>query len=304
MQSESAGGPRLLARDSLGAAETAPLAAEVTAAPVAPWYLRCGLRRVPGLRALYRWLTESRSEFIPPVVGGRNRALELGCATGRFLERLREHGWNARGVEPAESPAGEARRRGFDIHTGTLESAAFPDGSFDAVFGWMVLEHLSHPRETLWEIARTLRPDGWLAFSVPNVACWERIIFRSCWYVWEPPRHLQHFSSASLRRLLRDAGFDRVEVIHQRNLLNVAGSLGLVVHRLAPRSQLARRLLDFPDNPTMWSQLLMAPLAILLAALRQSGRLTIVARRTVGTDDRPVETTASTRSPESQQPAS
>ena len=247
--------------------------------PPEPWYLRLGLRRVPGLRALYCWLSDSRADFIPPVENGRDRALELGCATGSFLEKLRDAGWQARGVEPASAAADEARRRGFEIHTGTLDSADFAEETFNAICAWMVIEHVPHPRSSLSEVARVLRPDGWFTFSVPNAACWERLFFRGCWYVWEPPRHLQHFTPASIRRLLTDAGFDRIQIIHQRNLLNVIGSLGLLVHRVAPGSRLARRLLDYPDNPTMWLQLLMAPLSILLAALKQGGRLTIVARK-------------------------
>ncbi|MHC4879831.1 MAG: class I SAM-dependent methyltransferase [Planctomycetota bacterium] len=257
--------------------EPANLAEE--SAPPEPWYLRLGLRRIPGLRALYYWLSDSRADFVPPVENDCGRAVELGCATGRFLEKLRDAGWQACGIELATAAADEARRRGFEIHTGTLEDAEFAEESFDAACAWMVIEHVPDPRGTLTEIARVLRPDGWLAFSVPNAACWERLLFRSCWYVWEPPRHLQHFTPASIRRLLTDAGFDRIQIIHQRNFLNVVGSLGLVIHYIAPASRLARCLLRFPHNPTMWWQLAMSPLAILLAALKQSGRLTIVARK-------------------------
>ena len=255
-----------------------------TAEPSKPWYLRIGLRRVPGLRILYRWLSDSRAEFIPPVQDGRDRAIELGCATGGFLQKLRDAGWQIQGIEPAAEAAEVARGAGFDIHTGTLESVAIPNESFNAACAWMVIEHLPDPRSSLSEIARVLRPDGWFAFSVPNAGCWERLLFGSCWYVWEPPRHLQHFTSACIRSLLADAGFDRIQITHQRNLLNIVGSLGLVIHRMAPNSRLARRLLNYPDNPTMWWQLLMAPVAILLAALNQGGRLTIVARK-AGTPD-------------------
>jgi len=244
-----------------------------------PWYLRFGLRRVPGLRSLYRWLSDSRADFMPPVKDGHDQIVELGCATGSFLEKLRDAGWLACGVEPAAAAADEARRRGFEIHTGTLESAEFCDESFDAACAWMVIEHVPDPRRSLSEIARVLRPDGWFAFSIPNAGCWERLVFASCWYVWEPPRHLQHFTPACIRQLLTDAGFDRIQIVHQRNLLNVIGSLGIVVDRVFPRSRLGRRLMKYPDNPTMWPQLVMAPLAILLSVLKQGGRLTIVARK-------------------------
>ena len=244
-----------------------------------PWYLSPAVRRIPGLRSLYYWLADSRSEFLPTPDAQHCRALEIGCAVGRFLERLRDAGWNAQGLEPVDSAAELARRNGFDVQTGLIEDAEFEQNSFDAVFAWMVVEHLPDPATALSRINGWLRDGGCLSISVPNAACWERFVFQRFWYVWELPRHLHHFSPARIRLLLEDSGFTDVTILHQRNLLNVVGSLGLLATRFAPGNQLARRILDYPDNPGMWSQLLMAPLAILLAAFRQGGRLTIVARK-------------------------
>lgn len=243
-----------------------------------PWYLSSWVRRIPGLRSLYYWLADSKSEYIPQVDNSRKRALEIGCATGSFLMRLREEGWDATGVELAEAPAGEAARRGFDVHIGTLESAAFADASFDAVFAWQVVEHLPDPKQTLREIHRVLKPRGWFAFSVPNFACWERWVFGRCWHTLELPRHLHQFTPRTLRMMLSETGFDSVKIIHQRNVLNIILSLGIVLRRRFPDSTLGQRLIDFTDQPTMWWQLILAPLAKLLAVLRQGGRLTVIAR--------------------------
>ncbi len=244
-----------------------------------PWYLRPAFRRIPGLRSLYYWLSDSRSEFLPTPDAEHCQALEIGCAVGRFLERLRDAGWNAQGLEPVDSAAEQARQNGFDVWTGLIEDAEFEQETFDAVFAWMVIEHLPDPAAALSQINGWLRDGGCLSISVPNAACWEPFVFRKFWYVWELPRHLHHFSPARIRLLLEDSGFTDVTIIHQRNLLNVVGSLGLLATRFAPGSRLARRILDYPDNPRMWSQLLIAPVAILLAALKQGGRLTIVARK-------------------------
>jgi SAM-dependent methyltransferase len=242
------------------------------------WYLSPSVRRIPGLRRLYYWLADSKSDFIPAVQRTPRTALEIGCSTGKFLARLRKDGWEASGVELAETPAREAARQGFDVHVGTLESAAFPTASFDAVFGWHVIEHLHEPKQTLQEIHRILKPRGWIAFSMPNFASWERKLFGQCWYTLELPRHLHHFSPKSLRKILSETGFDSIEIIHQRNLLNVVGSLGIAWRRKFPHGTLGQRLIDFTDQPTMWWQLCLAPLAKLLAFLRQGGRLTVIAR--------------------------
>lgn len=245
-----------------------------------------GLRHIPGLRAFYHWLTDKRSEILPPPPETGGSALELGCATGRFLERLRNAGWQAKGIELVPEAAARARNRGFTVHEGTLESFPFPDESFDAVFAWMVVEHLPDPAGTLRELHRILRPDGRLYFSVPNFGCWERYIFRSNWWALELPRHLQHFTPATIRQMLRDTGFDQPAIIHQQNALNIISSLGIVLRRIGLKNW-GDRCIAFTDNPTMGWQLALAPPAKVLAWIRQGGRLTIATRKLRPASDSP-----------------
>jgi len=252
-----------------------------TAAPAAttqPWYLSPLVRRIPGLRRLYYWLSESYAQIIPAVSSSPKRALELGCADGRFLERLAREGWEAEGIEPAEEPARRTQARGLTVHFGRLEPGAFPAGSFDAVFAWMVLEHVHEPLATLREIRRVMKDSGWLVFSVPNFACWERRLFGRYWYALQLPTHLHQFTPKTLNQMLRRAGFESVRVIHQRNILNLPGSIGLWLRDRFPRSRLGPALLRFIDDPGLWGTLVMAPPAVLLAWLHQGGRLTVVAR--------------------------
>lgn len=243
-----------------------------------PWYLNNAVRGIPGLKSLYYWLSDNRSEVLPAPASDHCKAVELGCATGKYLVRLHDAGWIAEGIELVESAAAEARSMGFPTHVGTLESAELPGNSYGGAFAWHVLEHLPDPRATLTEFHRVLKNDGILAFSSPNVSCWEPVVFGRSWYVWELPRHLQFYGPGSIRRLLTETGFDEIRIVHQRTLLNVVGSVALFLKRVSPNSKLARKMLSYPDHPSMWWQLLLAPAAIFLAAIRQGGRLTVVAR--------------------------
>ena len=71
------------------------------------------------------------------------RALELGCSHGAFLQQLRDCGWECVGIEPAAEVASRAAERGLDVRVGSLESLVatdpqtFAPSSFDAVFAWM-----------------------------------------------------------------------------------------------------------------------------------------------------------------------
>lgn len=242
------------------------------------WYLSSGFRRIPGLRALYYWLTDTRSNYLPFPPTRNARAIELGCATGIFLAKLADAGWKAEGVELVESAASESQRQGFSVHVGTLQSAELSSNTYEVAFAWMVIEHLPDPKSAFCEFHRILKHEGQFAFSVPNVSCWEPFFFGRSWYVWEVPRHLQYFGPRSLSQLLTECGFDEIQIVHQRNILNVIGSLGIALRRLRPKSNLAERLIDCPNRLSMWWQLLLAPAAIFLAMIRQGGRLTVIAR--------------------------
>lgn len=241
------------------------------------------------LRRLVLWWIESRAAPIPFVCPShltpRPRALELGCSHGAFLKQLRERGWECIGIEPAAEVAQCASERGFDVRVGSLESAAaadpriFAPESFDAVFAWMVVEHLHDPVATLRQARELLKPGGTLSFSVPNFGCWERRAFGRFWYALQLPTHLQHLTPASIRRLLAASGWELVELIPQRNVNNLIGSLGLWLRTKFPHWSLGERLIRWTDNPSALGLCLLAPLARLLAAMRQAGRLTVIARR-------------------------
>ncbi len=140
---------------------------------------------------------------------GNGRLLDVGCATGQFLAHMQAAGWQVAGVEFSPHAAAFAREQyGLDVQTGTLEDAAFADGSFDVVTLWDVLEHVQDPKGTLAEIARVLRPGGLLVVSTPNPTCVEAHLFGSHWIGWERPRHLHLFTPNLLRCYLRDAGFE------------------------------------------------------------------------------------------------
>ena len=233
---------------------------------------------VPGLRGLYYWLKETGAEFVPPVQEPQPQALELGCGNGNFLEILRDKGWHAQGLEPADAPVAAVRRKGFTVHHGVFGPALYEEHSLDAVFAWMVLEHLHDPPGTLREIHRILKPNGWLVLSVPNWGCWEPKVLGRYWYSLQLPTHLHQFTPRILRNTLAECGFEQIRVVHQRNVFNLIGTLGLWLREKFPNGRLAPKLLDFIANPSVRGQLALAPLGKVLAWTRQGGRLTITAR--------------------------
>ena len=243
-------------------------------------------RRSGWLKRFVLWWIDSRAARLPAELDSltETRILELGCGTGDYLDMLRQRGWRCVGVEPSESAARVASERGLQVITGSLESACglepeLQPASFDAILAWMVVEHLHDPIATLRLARELLKPRAWLLLSVPNFGCWERLVFGRFWYALQLPTHLQHFTPCTIRRLLEASGLELVELIPQRNVNNLVGSVGLWLRTQFPSWSMGERLIRWTDNPSALGLCLLSPVARLLALIRQSGRLTVVARR-------------------------
>jgi len=234
--------------------------------------------RAPGLLARALGLG---NPGLPELPAGA-RVLEIGCAAGAFLASLRDRGWCLEGIEPSPTAAAYARDvRGLDVRCGTIETVDLPEAAFDLVFAWHVVEHFAHPVRTLTAIRRVLKPGGLLCLSLPNAGAIEARIFGSYWGAWDPPLHYYHFTPASISAVLEKAGFAVTDIQHQRNVANIAQSLGAFLRDRRAGSALGRYLLRFgegvPHEATITA--VTKPLAVLLAAMRQGGRITVVGRR-------------------------
>lgn len=135
------------------------------------------------------------------------RALDVGCGPGLYLDRLRRRGWQVEGTDRSPAAVRLTRRRGLTVHHGPLAELDLPSDSFDLVTLWHVLEHLEDPLGDLLTIRRLLRPGGELMLEVPNFASVTSRWAGASWFSLQVPVHLQHFSPASLDRLLHRAGF-------------------------------------------------------------------------------------------------
>ena len=136
----------------------------------------------------------------------RGRLLDLGCATGHYLNYVKSHShWQVQGVELDQTAAEFARQQfDIDVYTGELHNASFDDEYFDAVSMWDVLEHLANPIDTLREIRRILKPDGILIFRVPIIDSLDAKLFGRYWAGLDVPRHLYIYSKDALFRLLQE----------------------------------------------------------------------------------------------------
>ena len=70
------------------------------------------------------------------------------------------------------------------------------------------------PKDVLRAAAHALRPRGVLGITVPNLDSWSFQKFRGHWLGLDVPRHLTHFTPATLCSMVEAAGF-RILLVEQ-----------------------------------------------------------------------------------------
>jgi len=155
------------------------------------------------------WLFRGRRlEMVQKHIKPPGRILDIGCARAHMLSMARDKGWDAYGLEYNAESARHAREgRGLDVRTGNVWDAGFPEGFFDVITIWHVIEHLKDPFRTIQECAKLLRPGGILVVSIPNFDSWQSRLSGRWWFHLDVPFHLYHFSARNFGALLEREGF-------------------------------------------------------------------------------------------------
>jgi len=168
-----------------------------------------------GQNSLIRWV-HRKAALAPYKQSGS--ILDLGCSSGAFLQSLPAADWQLYGIEMSAESAKEAQRKtGANVFVGEIDQAGFPPASFDVITCFDVLEHLYEPRRVMAKVAEWLKPGGIFYVLVPNIDSAEARIFGTYWHGLELPRHLFHYSPASLTFLAESAGLSQVSLETRRN---------------------------------------------------------------------------------------
>jgi len=139
--------------------------------------------------------------------------LDIGCATGQFLNFMAAHGWKTTGIEPDE------KTRRYAISEYGLKVLpenklyTLPKSSFDVITMWHVLEHVSDLKDRMNQLKSLLKPAGTLVIAVPNCESYDAIKYGAFWAGYDLPRHLYHFAKDDMKLLLDSHGFTLVTIL-------------------------------------------------------------------------------------------
>jgi 2-polyprenyl-3-methyl-5-hydroxy-6-metoxy-1,4-benzoquinol methylase len=166
-----------------------------------------------------RYEANLRVELVSRYVAS-GRLLEIGAASGYFLDAAQKAGFSVSGIEPVTEVAEQARAQfGVDIAIGFLEDIALEPRSFDVVCAWHVLEHLRDPADAVERIAGALAPGGYFVAEVPNI---DSLVAKRRKLGWRPldlRHHVGHYNITAMTALLERAG---LKVVHTETFPTIA----------------------------------------------------------------------------------
>jgi len=162
-----------------------------------------------------RW-TERKADLAKYKQSGT--LLDLGCSSGSFLGFMQSESWKLYGIEMSAEGARTAEERSkAQVFVGDILDAPFPAEFFDAITCFDVLEHLYEPRRVMARVSEWLKPGGIFYVQVPSIDSAEARVFGTYWHGLELPRHLFHYSPASLKFLASSVGLRGVLLETRRN---------------------------------------------------------------------------------------
>ena len=166
---------------------------------------RAGTAEYFTLTSSHHSLTQTLLPLIEQHASGG--ILDLGAGSGAYRPVLERRGEAYVGVDT-------------QLYNGSLDVLAdgrqlpFAANAFDTVFCSQVLEHTPEPRRLLEEAYRVLAPGGVLILSVPHLS-----------YVHAAPEDYYRYTNYGLTFLLRQAGFEQIEVQPAGGVFSLLGSV-------------------------------------------------------------------------------
>ena len=127
--------------------------------------------------------------------------LDIGAGTGDFLSFIQSEFISVKGIEPNQKARELAQEKGISLEQDLKDVKG---KLFDVITMWHVLEHVPNLEETIRDVESLLKPNGILIIAVPNFYSFDAAYYKNFWAAFDVPRHLWHFSKASMNKLFSD----------------------------------------------------------------------------------------------------
>ena len=155
------------------------------------------------------------SKYVVPRQKDNIRILDIGSGTGYFLNAAKERGYTVTGIEK-DSNARDYAITNFGLNVKDEQSLwAIENELFDVITLWHVLEHIENLNEVVAKINSILKPNGVVIIALPNHDSYDAKKYKDFWAAYDAPRHLWHFTSNTVKKLL---GKHQFNIVKQKNM--------------------------------------------------------------------------------------
>jgi ubiquinone/menaquinone biosynthesis C-methylase UbiE len=135
----------------------------------AGWYER--ERHLP----YHRMLDDLEVELVERYAAGK-QVLEVGCGTGLILDRVAQFAAGSHGIDLSAGMLARAAARGLSVSQASATALPLPDASVDVAYSFKVLAHIPDIAGALSEMARVVRPGGYVIAEFYNARSLRRLV--------------------------------------------------------------------------------------------------------------------------------
>jgi ubiquinone/menaquinone biosynthesis C-methylase UbiE len=123
----------------------------------------------------HRMLDDLEVELVERYATGKT-VLEVGCGTGLILHRTARFARHAIGLDLSAGMLMKAQQRGLHVMQASATALPLPDASVDVAYSFKVLAHIPDIQRALREMARVVRPGGWVLAEFYNARSLRRLV--------------------------------------------------------------------------------------------------------------------------------
>jgi len=123
----------------------------------------------------HRMLDDLEVELVERYATGK-AVLEVGCGTGLILHRTARFARSAVGIDLSGGMLMKAQQRGLHVMQASATALPLAEASVDVAYSFKVLAHIPDIQAALREMARVVRPGGWVLAEFYNARSLRRLV--------------------------------------------------------------------------------------------------------------------------------
>jgi len=123
----------------------------------------------------HRMLDDLEVDIVERYGAGKT-ILEVGCGTGLILHRTARFARHASGIDLSAGMLVKAQQRGLHVAQASATALPIATASVDVAYSFKVLAHIPDIQGALREMARVVRPGGWVLAEFYNARSLRRLV--------------------------------------------------------------------------------------------------------------------------------